>query len=707
MVFKNNNSQASTDKAGQGDRHVFFQPKLTINQPNDVYEHEADDTADRVTRMPDPIINDHAFFKPAQANVQRKCQHCEEEEKLRRKENSAAKTEGSHDLDSYVASLGSSGQSLSDSSRQFFEPRFGHDFSNVHIHTDSVAAKSAQSINALAYTTGNNIVFNSGQYSPDSDSGKRLMAHELTHVIQQGGALQTASIQRDLKDPLDVMEGYTEDTIASMVLDSQSLHARLTTIGGREYDGFVRSISKDLITGNYQAERVYGPDALRTWNIFKPDNSKLFGGMMFEVEIPSVDFNNLGFKKRVPLSVVSGQLSSLKNAIPVNADYNEVKSDLAYIDNFKSASYDVFRREVHLIYEDGNEVAIPINQIDRNNQPLVISDSLKKKLDELEKSGDLQLPSSTQKGDGKYTSIDTRPADKFYEDTTQHIIKPQNIRASVAPRLIAAINALDVDTQDNLFKAATAFMAGPPLPDGFEYVILLPVGAKMASGLKSALAKSAESKLATDIAEKEAPGAAKSELQKNAEKELKEAMPANIKTPYASSVGELAEAGVIKDYAPAAKQLPPKFKAFDWYEGGKETTTNIPSKYKNKPITVQETSVEGGTWTSLHTVLSADKATTQNVGNAVTNKLNAIFDALHNPTGNAAARDPNPIAPDTYRRVERTGTPDKVIVHIHLAEAPVTTELNAAAQKAKTDFASLSDLPPVEVVVTGTNKTSP
>ncbi|MEZ2336712.1 DUF4157 domain-containing protein [Mucilaginibacter sp. RCC_168] len=166
--------------------HVFFQPKLTVNQPHDVYEQEADTMADRVMRMAIPDHNENAFFKPVGDNIQRKCQHCEEEEKVHRKERSGAEAQGSHELDSYVGSLGSSGQALPESSRQFFEPRFGRDFSNVRIHTDSVAAKSAQSINALAYTTGNNIVFNNGQFSPESDSGKKLMAHELTHVVQQG-----------------------------------------------------------------------------------------------------------------------------------------------------------------------------------------------------------------------------------------------------------------------------------------------------------------------------------------------------------------------------------------------------------------------------------------------------------------------------------------------------------------------------------------
>ena len=83
---------------------------------------------------------------------------------------------------------------MPESSRNFFEPRFGHDFSNVRLHTDTIATKSAQSINALAYTSGNNIVFNSGYYSPESDSGKRLMAHELTHTLQQGG--NASGIQR-------------------------------------------------------------------------------------------------------------------------------------------------------------------------------------------------------------------------------------------------------------------------------------------------------------------------------------------------------------------------------------------------------------------------------------------------------------------------------------------------------------------------------
>jgi hypothetical protein len=167
-------------------RAAFFQPKLTINQANDPYEQEADSVADKVMRMP---INEQPFFSPKPVSVsglQRKCAECEEEEKnLQRKEKGSGDTHASNELESYIGNINSSGTPLPGNVRSFFEPRFGYDFSNVKIHTDSVAAKSAQSVNALAYTSGNNIVFNKNQYSPETDSGKKLLAHELTHVVQQ------------------------------------------------------------------------------------------------------------------------------------------------------------------------------------------------------------------------------------------------------------------------------------------------------------------------------------------------------------------------------------------------------------------------------------------------------------------------------------------------------------------------------------------
>ena len=164
---------------------LFFQPRLTITQPNDLYEQQADAMAEQVMRMPDKTNNQNTFFKPATSLVQRKCDHCEEEEKnLQRKENAASENAVAPPIVNDVLNS-SNGKNLDASTRSFFEPRFGYDFSGVRIHNDSSAAQSAQSINALAYTSGNNIVFNQNQYAPETDTGKRLLAHELTHVVQQ------------------------------------------------------------------------------------------------------------------------------------------------------------------------------------------------------------------------------------------------------------------------------------------------------------------------------------------------------------------------------------------------------------------------------------------------------------------------------------------------------------------------------------------
>lgn len=87
--------------------------------------------------------------------------------------------------------LPSGGQPLDADSRTFMEPRFGHDFSQVRIHTGAGAAESAQALNALAYTVGSDVIFAPGRYAPEAGEGRRLLAHELTHVVQQADAMST------------------------------------------------------------------------------------------------------------------------------------------------------------------------------------------------------------------------------------------------------------------------------------------------------------------------------------------------------------------------------------------------------------------------------------------------------------------------------------------------------------------------------------
>jgi hypothetical protein len=105
--------------------------------------------------------------------------------------------------------LRSPGQPLDAAARAFFEPRFGHDFSKVRLHTDSEAAESARSVNALAYTVGRDVVFGAAQYAPGTATGNALLAHELTHVVQQGGRTQSGAAQR-ISSPSDGAEREAE-----------------------------------------------------------------------------------------------------------------------------------------------------------------------------------------------------------------------------------------------------------------------------------------------------------------------------------------------------------------------------------------------------------------------------------------------------------------------------------------------------------------
>jgi hypothetical protein len=148
-----------------------LQAKLAIGPVNDPLEREADHIAGLVTAPGapgSPVQTSSASSYP-----------------LQRQANGVATPESAPP--SVATVLRSSGQSLPDSVRHEFEPRFGHDFSSVRVHADPMAAQSAAAVQALAYTVGRDIVFGAGQFRPESASGRRLIAHELTHVVQQGG----------------------------------------------------------------------------------------------------------------------------------------------------------------------------------------------------------------------------------------------------------------------------------------------------------------------------------------------------------------------------------------------------------------------------------------------------------------------------------------------------------------------------------------
>jgi hypothetical protein len=180
------------------ERAPLVQAKLTINQPGDRYEQEADAVAHAVMRMPASELTSAGSVRGTTPKVHRLCADCEEErgEKadapLQRKEQAGApRVTASVAAD--IAAMRGGGSALPVAARAFYEPRFGADFSQVRVHTDARAADTAKSLNARAFTAGWDIVFSAGQYEPESPEGRHLLAHELTHVMQQGAAHQGTS----------------------------------------------------------------------------------------------------------------------------------------------------------------------------------------------------------------------------------------------------------------------------------------------------------------------------------------------------------------------------------------------------------------------------------------------------------------------------------------------------------------------------------
>jgi hypothetical protein len=167
-------------------RSGTIQTKLRVSNPSDAYEQEADRVAEQVMRM--SLQEEEVLSIPSinEEKVNRKCKSCQdEEEMIHRKTIDNNEYQMSGDILQSIESMDGGGLPLGSSTRAFMEPRFGTDLSNVRIHTDTRAAESARALNALAYTIGNDIVFSTSQYEPETYNGMQLLAHELTHVLQQ------------------------------------------------------------------------------------------------------------------------------------------------------------------------------------------------------------------------------------------------------------------------------------------------------------------------------------------------------------------------------------------------------------------------------------------------------------------------------------------------------------------------------------------
>ena len=226
----------------------LIQAKLTINQPGDRYEQEADRVADVVMRMPEAVVQREV--EPGEEEeeeilqtkplvdqitplVQRQVEEEEEEEMLQAKELSGQTSEVTPNLESRINAIRGGGQHLPAPTRAFFEPRFGYNFTQVRVHTDAEANTFNHSLNARAFTIGQDIFFSHGEYNSGSSSGQELLAHELTHVVQQNGDKFQRNFAISRSSPnMWIQRGLREDYKGSWISAMAQLNNRFIAVGG-------------------------------------------------------------------------------------------------------------------------------------------------------------------------------------------------------------------------------------------------------------------------------------------------------------------------------------------------------------------------------------------------------------------------------------------------------------------------------------------
>ncbi|MDR4492341.1 MAG: DUF4157 domain-containing protein [Candidatus Nitrosocosmicus sp.] len=212
IKFNNNHEQTliSNNSTNFDFSKLTIQPKLKLSQPNDPLEREADKVAEQIVRMPVPFDNKNIGIESNKENnndnnnnnLQIGYRYTKYNALSFNKKHVDAnrKSLANSDISFFNIGLSEGGHPLDTPSKEFMESRFGYDFSNVRIHDNEKASKSAKSINALAYTINNNIVFEKGYFDPMSIQGKKLLTHELVHVMQQSNAVNSINFSFNSKD---------------------------------------------------------------------------------------------------------------------------------------------------------------------------------------------------------------------------------------------------------------------------------------------------------------------------------------------------------------------------------------------------------------------------------------------------------------------------------------------------------------------------
>lgn len=242
-------------KGGDWDRYIADKTTLTalggaLDRDNPAYNAGSGFTF-TINIVDFHFDENRLFRKPVNSNytplfqINRKCAQCEEEDKKAQMKSEAAGSGGITAPSIVHNVINRNGQPLDAATRNFMESRMGYDFGNVQIHNDSEAHQSSSAINALAYTSGNHIAFGTGQYQPDSIEGRKLLAHELTHVIQQQGTQVHHRINRFS----DTDHHIAEEIALSDLFTHEQLESIERGNMGRDYSQLPQGAASLLVPG--------------------------------------------------------------------------------------------------------------------------------------------------------------------------------------------------------------------------------------------------------------------------------------------------------------------------------------------------------------------------------------------------------------------------------------------------------------------------
>lgn len=250
-----------------------IQCSLKINTPGDRYEQEADQVAGQIMRTPEsqPQRNTCTCGRPAAPDGL--CTECRRRQPLIQRK---ATSEGGQTAVPPIIQdvLKTPGRALDTCTRNFMEDRFRHNFGAVRVHTDARAAASAEAVQARAYTVGANIVFGSGQYRPGTTAGRRLLAHELVHTLQQSQLIphiqrtpaDEISSEPETKDPLcdkydfDAVRGRAISEATAYQADKTDKESHLSLIRTLKWVRRCAASLEEIERLLVELESILGPD---------------------------------------------------------------------------------------------------------------------------------------------------------------------------------------------------------------------------------------------------------------------------------------------------------------------------------------------------------------------------------------------------------------------------------------------------------------